>query len=77
MKRFTNLLKKEIKELVTKQLIISLAFTVILFNFIGQVSKKEVRKGRRRPDHLGPRPGRLGGLPGPDPDSRVGPLQGP
>ncbi|RPJ03588.1 MAG: ABC transporter permease [Candidatus Aminicenantes bacterium] len=44
MKRFTNLLKKEIKELVTKQLIISLAFTVILFNFIGQMSKKEVRK---------------------------------
>ncbi len=44
MKRFTNLLKKEIKELVTKQLIISLAFTVILFNFIGQVSKKEVQK---------------------------------
>jgi ABC-2 type transport system permease protein len=44
MKRFTNLLKKEIKELVTKQLIFSLAFTVILFNFIGQMSKKEVRK---------------------------------
>ena len=44
MKRFTNLLKKEIKELVTKQLIISLAFTIVLFNFIGQVSKKEVRK---------------------------------
>jgi ABC-2 type transport system permease protein len=44
MKRFTNLLKKEIKELVTKQLIISLAFTVILFNFIGQMSKKEVQK---------------------------------
>jgi ABC-2 type transport system permease protein len=44
MKRFTNLLKKEIKELVTKQLIISLAFTVIFFNFIGQMSKKEVQK---------------------------------
>jgi len=44
MKRFTNLLKKEIKELVTKQLIFSLAFTIILFNFIGQVSKKEVQK---------------------------------
>jgi ABC-2 type transport system permease protein len=44
MKRFTNLLKKEIKELVTKQLIISLAFFVILFNFIGQVSKKEIQK---------------------------------
>src|SRR4030066_1052702 len=44
MRRFTNLLKKEIRELVNKQLIISLAFTVIIFNFIGQVSKKEVRK---------------------------------
>ena len=44
MKRFTNLLKKEIKELVTKQLVISLAFTVLLFNFIGQVSKKEFQK---------------------------------
>jgi len=44
MKRFTNLLKKEIKELVTKQLIISLAFTVLLWNFIGQMSKKEVQK---------------------------------
>jgi ABC-2 type transport system permease protein len=44
MKRFSNLLRKEIKELVTKQLIVSLAFTVLLFNFIGQVSKKEVQK---------------------------------
>src|SRR5512136_2658531 len=44
MKRFTNLLKKEIKELVTKQLIFSLLFTIVIFNFIGQVSKKEVQK---------------------------------
>jgi ABC-2 type transport system permease protein len=44
MKRFTNLLRKEIKELVTKQLIVSLAFTIAIFNFIGQVSKKEVQK---------------------------------
>jgi len=44
MKRFTNLLKKEIKELVTKQLIVSLAMTLVLFNFIGQMSRKEVRK---------------------------------
>ncbi len=44
MKRFKNLLQKEVKELVTKQLIISLAFTVILFNSIGQISKKEVQK---------------------------------
>jgi ABC-2 type transport system permease protein len=44
MKRFTNLLKKEIKELVTKQLIFSLVFTLVLFNFIGQMSRKEVQK---------------------------------
>lgn len=44
MKRFSNLLKKEIKELVTKQLIISLAFTVMLFSFIGKMGKKEVQK---------------------------------
>jgi ABC-2 type transport system permease protein len=44
MKKFANLLKKEIRELVTIQLAVSLAFTVILFSFIGQVSRKEVRK---------------------------------
>jgi ABC-2 type transport system permease protein len=44
MKRFLNLLKKEIRELVTPQLIISLAFTIMLFNFIGQMSRKEVQK---------------------------------
>lgn len=44
MKRFVNLLKKEIKELVTIQLVISLAFTILLFNFIGRISRKEVQK---------------------------------
>jgi len=44
MKRFLNLLKKEIKELVTIQLVISLAFTILLFQFIGRISKKEVQK---------------------------------
>jgi ABC-2 type transport system permease protein len=44
MKRFANLLKKEIKELVTKQLVFTLLFTIILFNFIGQISRKEVQK---------------------------------
>jgi ABC-2 type transport system permease protein len=44
MKRFLNLLKKEIKELVTLQLVVSLGFTILLFNFIGQVSRKEVQK---------------------------------
>jgi ABC-2 type transport system permease protein len=44
MKRFNNLLKKEIKELVTKQLVISLAVFVILFNIIGKLGKQEVQK---------------------------------
>ncbi len=45
MKRFTNLLKKEIKELVTKQLVISLVMFVVLFNFIGKATRKEAQKG--------------------------------
>ncbi len=44
MKRFVNLLRKEIRELVTVQLAVSLAFTILLFNFIGQTSRKEVQK---------------------------------
>jgi ABC-2 type transport system permease protein len=44
MKRFNNLLKKEIKELVTKQLVISLVVFVILFNVIGKLGRKEVQK---------------------------------
>ena len=44
MKRFLNLLKKEIKELVNVQLVVSLGFTILLFNFIGQMSRKEVQK---------------------------------
>ncbi|HOP94183.1 MAG TPA: ABC transporter permease [Dictyoglomaceae bacterium] len=45
MKKFNNLLKKEIKELVTAQLIISLVFTLLLFNFIGSITKSEIEKG--------------------------------
>ncbi len=44
MKRFLNLLKKEIKELVNVQLVVSLGATILLFNFVGQMSRKEVRK---------------------------------
>jgi ABC-2 type transport system permease protein len=44
MKKFTNLLKKEIRELVTLQLIISLIFTIILFNFLGSLTKSEIKK---------------------------------
>ncbi|MBE3125619.1 MAG: ABC transporter permease [Acidobacteria bacterium] len=44
MKKFLNLLKKEIKELVNVQLVVSLAFTLLLFNFVGQMSRKEVQK---------------------------------
>ncbi len=44
MKKFAHLLKKEIRELVTKQLVVSLVFTMSLFYFIGGVTKKEVKK---------------------------------
>ena len=44
MKKFANLLKKEIKELVTKQLVFMLVFFVIIFNFIGRVTQKEAQK---------------------------------
>lgn len=46
MKRFMNLLRKEIRELVTAQLIVSLVFTLALFNFIGRISRKEAEKAR-------------------------------
>ncbi len=50
MKKFTHLLVKEVKELVTKQLIISLAFTMALFYFIGNVMKSEVKKAVGKQD---------------------------
>lgn len=43
MKKFANLLRKEIKELITLQLVISLLFTMGLFYFIGQLAKREVK----------------------------------
>ncbi len=44
MKKFTNLLMKEIRELVTAQLIFSLLTMLVLFYFIGQMSRKEVER---------------------------------
>lgn len=44
MKKFLNLFKKEIKELITVQLIFSLAFTIIIFYFIGNVARTEMSK---------------------------------
>jgi ABC-2 type transport system permease protein len=44
MKNFSHLLIKEIKELINKQLIISLAFMVLIFIFIGNVTKSEMKK---------------------------------
>jgi ABC-2 type transport system permease protein len=44
MKKFTNLLKKEVRELLTAQLLISLLFMMGLFYFIGDITKKEVAK---------------------------------
>ncbi len=44
MKKFTNLLMKEIRELVTAQLVFSLLMMLVLFYFIGNMSKKEVER---------------------------------
>ncbi len=47
MKKFLNLLAKEIRELITLQLFISLLFTVFLFYFIGQMAKSEMKRAMR------------------------------
>lgn len=47
MKKFINLLVKEIRELITLQLFISLLFTIFLFYFIGQMAKSEMKKAMR------------------------------
>lgn len=44
MKKFTNLLFKEIRELINKQLIFSLVFTLIIFYFIGQMARTEAKR---------------------------------
>jgi ABC-2 type transport system permease protein len=44
MRKFKNLLIKEIRELVTAQLIISLAFTMGLFYFMGELAKGEAKR---------------------------------
>ena len=44
MKKFTNLLIKEIKELVNKQLIVSLVMMMAIFYFIGNLAKTEMKK---------------------------------
>lgn len=44
MKKFRNLLVKEVRELVTKQLIISLVMTMLLFYFIGNLAKTEMKR---------------------------------
>jgi ABC-2 type transport system permease protein len=47
MNKFLNLLVKEVKELITLQLLISLLFTIFLFYFIGQIAKTEMKKAMR------------------------------
>ncbi|NLO82969.1 MAG: ABC transporter permease [Clostridiales bacterium] len=44
MNKFINLLKKEIKEMITLQIVISLLFTTGLFYFIGVIAKSEIEK---------------------------------
>jgi ABC-2 type transport system permease protein len=50
MRKFTHLLKKEIRELVTKQLVITLAFTMALFYMMGSITKSEIRKAVGKQD---------------------------
>ncbi len=47
MKKFLNLLAKEIRELITMQLFISLLFTIFIFYFIGQMAKSEMKRAMR------------------------------
>ncbi len=44
MKKFSNLLFKEIKELINKQLVLSLLMMVTIFYFVGQMAKSEMKK---------------------------------
>jgi ABC-2 type transport system permease protein len=44
MNKFTNLLIKEIRELVNKQLVVSLLMTMAIFYFIGNLAKTEMKK---------------------------------
>jgi ABC-2 type transport system permease protein len=48
MKKFLNLLAKEIRELVTLQLVGSLVFTFVLFYFIGQLARSEAERAAAR-----------------------------
>ena len=44
MKKFTNLLAKEIRDLVNKQLVMSLVMMVAIFYFVGEAAKSEMKK---------------------------------
>lgn len=44
MKKYSNLLFKEIKELINKQLVLSLLMMVAIFYFVGQMAKTEMKK---------------------------------
>jgi ABC-2 type transport system permease protein len=44
MKKFTNLLLKEIRDLINKQFIMSLLMMVVLFYFMGEAAKSEMKK---------------------------------
>ena len=44
-RKFGNLLKKELSELITKQAIISMIFVLVLFVFMGQIMGRSMEKG--------------------------------
>ncbi|MDD2714269.1 MAG: ABC transporter permease [Candidatus Wallbacteria bacterium] len=47
--KFLALLKKELRELFTPQLVIPLVVVIILFNFMGKLMKKEAEKIEKKP----------------------------
>lgn len=44
MNKFTNLLVKEIRDLINKQLIMSLLMMVVIFYFVGEMAKSEMKR---------------------------------
>jgi len=47
MSNFYNILKKEVRELITKQLIITLVFICVIFGIMGKISRGEMKEAKR------------------------------
>ena len=58
MKKFMTLIVKEIRELITKQLVFSLVMMMALFYFIGTITRSEAKRaaGKQKISVYRPRP---------------------